>query len=115
MVLQISILMQAMHQIEQLFLKVVHAISPSNRSFGVGFAQPCKVLGDRKNLWNEGPPGLQRLCQPFLWVSRDKRRIIGRYPNLGTFVSLYSNPEYVHAFRHRTAAVARQAVVVMEQ
>ncbi len=39
---------------------------------------------------------------------------IGKYPNLEAFISLYSNPDYVQAFRHRTAAVARQAVVVME-
>lgn len=39
---------------------------------------------------------------------------IGKYPNLEVFTSLYSNPEYVQAFRHRTAAVARQNVVVME-
>ncbi len=39
---------------------------------------------------------------------------IGKYPNLEVFTSLYSNPEYIRAFRHRTAAVARQNVVVME-
>ncbi|MBY5934750.1 DUF1330 domain-containing protein [Tateyamaria omphalii] len=39
---------------------------------------------------------------------------IGKYPNLDVFMSLYSNPEYIKAFRHRTAAVARQFVVAME-
>lgn len=39
---------------------------------------------------------------------------IGKYPNLEVFTSLYTNPEYVHAFRHRTAAVARQNVFIME-
>ncbi len=39
---------------------------------------------------------------------------IGKYPNLKAFMSLYLNAAYIQAFRHRTAAVARQNVVVME-
>lgn len=39
---------------------------------------------------------------------------IGKYPNLDAFVSLYSNPDYIKAFRHRTAAVARQVVMAVE-
>ena len=39
---------------------------------------------------------------------------IGKYPNLDAFVSLYSNPEYIQAFKHRTAAIAKQVVVVMD-
>ncbi|MEQ8443559.1 MAG: DUF1330 domain-containing protein [Alphaproteobacteria bacterium] len=40
---------------------------------------------------------------------------IGKYPNLKAFVALYGNQDYIRAFRHRTAAVERQAVIVMEQ
>lgn len=39
---------------------------------------------------------------------------IGKYPNLDAFIALYSNPDYVQAFRHRSAAVARQIVVAMD-
>ncbi len=39
---------------------------------------------------------------------------IGKYPNLAAFTTLYTDPAYVKAFRHRTAAVANQAVMVME-
>ena len=39
---------------------------------------------------------------------------IGKYPNLAAFEALYTNPEYIEAFRHRTAAVARQEVMAME-
>jgi len=39
---------------------------------------------------------------------------IGKYPNLQAFISLYTNRDYIEAFRHRKAAVARQAVIVME-
>lgn len=39
---------------------------------------------------------------------------IGKYPNLEAFVSLYTNPEYIKAFKHRTASVSSQAVIVME-
>ncbi|MEO0567456.1 MAG: DUF1330 domain-containing protein [Pseudomonadota bacterium] len=39
---------------------------------------------------------------------------IGKYPNLAAFTSLYTDPAYVEAFKHRTAAVASQAVMVME-
>lgn len=39
---------------------------------------------------------------------------IGQYPGLAAFISLYTNPAYVDAFRHRTAAVSNQSVVVME-
>ncbi len=39
---------------------------------------------------------------------------IGKYPNLDAFMSLYSNPEYIQAFRHRTAAVAKQVVVAVD-
>ena len=38
---------------------------------------------------------------------------IGKYPNLDSFLTLYQNPAYVSAFRHRTAAVSRQSVVVL--
>lgn len=37
---------------------------------------------------------------------------IGRYPNLEAFTSLYADPAYREAFRHRTAACARQQVVL---
>ncbi len=40
---------------------------------------------------------------------------IGKYPNLGAFLKLYENPDYIRAFRHRMAAVEQQSVVVMEQ
>ena len=39
---------------------------------------------------------------------------IGKYPNLKSFLSLYQNPKYIEAFGHRTAAVSKQAVFVME-
>lgn len=39
---------------------------------------------------------------------------IGKYPNLAAFTALYTDPAYVEAFKHRTAAVASQAVMVME-
>ncbi len=39
---------------------------------------------------------------------------IGKYPNLAAFQALYSNPEYIEAFQHRTAAVSRQVVMAME-
>ena len=39
---------------------------------------------------------------------------IGRYPNLSSFLSLYQNQEYIRAFTHRTAALERQSVLVME-
>ncbi len=39
---------------------------------------------------------------------------IGQYPNLAAFTALYTDPAYVEAFKHRTAAVASQAVMVME-
>ncbi len=40
---------------------------------------------------------------------------IGKYPNLAAFLALYENPDYIRAFAHRSAAVARQAVMVIEQ
>ena len=40
---------------------------------------------------------------------------IGKYPNLNAFMALYENPAYMDAFHHRTAAVARQKVLVIEQ
>ena len=39
---------------------------------------------------------------------------IGKYPDLKSFLSLYQNPNYIEAFEHRTAAVSKQAVFVME-
>ena len=39
---------------------------------------------------------------------------IGKYPNLEAFLSLYMDPGYIQAFKHRRAAVADQHVVVME-
>ena len=38
---------------------------------------------------------------------------IGKYPNLESFLALHQNEDYVRAFRHRSAAVAKQSVVVM--
>ncbi len=40
---------------------------------------------------------------------------IGKYPNLTALTTLYTDLAYVKAFMHRTAAVASQAVMVMEQ
>jgi len=41
--------------------------------------------------------------------------VVGKFPNLAAYLSLNTNPDYVRAFRHRNAAVARQFVVAMEQ
>ena len=40
---------------------------------------------------------------------------IGKYPNLEAFLNLYTNKDYMDAFAHRSAAVARQIVLVTEQ
>jgi len=40
---------------------------------------------------------------------------IGKYPNLEAFLNLYTNEDYMAAFAHRSAAVARQIVLVTEQ
>jgi uncharacterized protein (DUF1330 family) len=40
---------------------------------------------------------------------------IGKYPNLAAFLALYENPEYIRAFKHRSAAVEEQAVIVIDQ
>lgn len=40
---------------------------------------------------------------------------IGKYPNLQAFLALYRNADYVHAFKHRSAAVARQSVMIIDQ
>ncbi len=37
---------------------------------------------------------------------------IGTYPNLDSFLGLYTDPEYRKAFAHRTAACIRQKVLV---
>ncbi|NER79734.1 MAG: DUF1330 domain-containing protein [Leptolyngbya sp. SIO1D8] len=37
---------------------------------------------------------------------------IGTYPNLESFMALYTNPDYRAASRHRTAACDRQKVIV---
>lgn len=39
---------------------------------------------------------------------------IGKYPNLAAFAALYIDPEYIEAFKHRTAAISSQAVLIME-
>ena len=37
---------------------------------------------------------------------------IGSYPDVGSFLALYTDPEYRAAFAHRTAACARQKVMI---
>ncbi|MEQ8815109.1 MAG: DUF1330 domain-containing protein [Thalassobaculum sp.] len=37
---------------------------------------------------------------------------VGSYPNTRAFLALYTDPDYRAAFRHRTAACARQKVMV---
>ncbi|WP_018689966.1 DUF1330 domain-containing protein [Ahrensia kielensis] len=39
---------------------------------------------------------------------------IGKYPNQQAFLNLYGNKDYMQAFVHRSAAVARQSVLVTE-
>ena len=39
---------------------------------------------------------------------------IGTYPNLDSFMELYTDPDYRAAFRHRTAACERQKVIVCQ-
>jgi uncharacterized protein (DUF1330 family) len=38
---------------------------------------------------------------------------VGAYPNLQSFLDLYQNPDYQAAYRHRTAACARQKVLIV--
>lgn len=40
---------------------------------------------------------------------------IGKYPNLRAFMALHENPDYIRAYRHRKAALARQSVLAIEQ
>lgn len=40
---------------------------------------------------------------------------IGHYPDLQAFCALYQDAQYQAAFRHRTAAVARQSVMIVDQ
>lgn len=39
---------------------------------------------------------------------------IGKYPNLSAFLALYENADYIAAFAHRSAAVLKQEVCVID-
>ena len=39
---------------------------------------------------------------------------IGKYPNLSAFLALYENADYITAFAHRSAAVLKQEVCVID-
>ena len=37
--------------------------------------------------------------------------VVGHYPNRASFLALYADPDYIQAFSHRCAALARQKVL----